>query len=320
MDRNEWLGVELRHLAALAAVQRTGSFRGAADELGYVQSAVSQQIARLEDVVNMRLIERARGRGTVALTPAGETLLEHADAIVAHLSAARQDVERSLDGQATVMRVAVCESVATRVLPRMLPLLGKREPELRVLPFERESWEEGRELVASGQLDAAFDYLPLDGGPFEHVELLSFPCVLLVQPDSPLAQRDDPPTLEEIARLPLIEHPVWRFAPRLEVILGATGRAPIYAARSNLNRAVQSLVAAGIGAAVMPQIAVEHDRADTAAIDLTGVLPPARISLFWHGARRPYHLDAFVAAAREVCGQLDVAGGEPPLRPQPLAA
>jgi molybdate transport repressor ModE-like protein len=318
MDRNEWLGVELRHLAALAAVQRTGSFRGAADELGYVQSAVSQQIARLEDVVNMRLIERARGRGTVALTAAGETLLEHADAIVAHLSAARHDVERSLDGHATVMRVGVCESVATRVLPRMLPLLGEREPELRVLPFERDTWQEGRELVASGQLDAAFDYPPLDGGPFEHVELLSCPCVLLVRPDSPLADRDGPPTLDEIVQLPLIEHPIWRFAPRLEVILGATGRPPRFVARSNLNRAVQSLVAAGIGAAVMPRIAIEHDRPDTVAIDLTGLLPPARISLFWHENRRPYQLDAFLAAARVVCAELDAAERKP-ARPQPLA-
>jgi molybdate transport repressor ModE-like protein len=94
MERNNWLGVELRHLAALAAVCRTGSFRGAADELGYVQSAVSQQIARLEHVIGVRLLERMRGHGEVTLTPAGEIVLEHAENIFARLRAAQDDLGR----------------------------------------------------------------------------------------------------------------------------------------------------------------------------------------------------------------------------------
>jgi molybdate transport repressor ModE-like protein len=94
MERNGWMGVEVRHLAALAAVHRTGSFRGAADELGYVQSAVSQQIARLELVVGVRLVERTRGHATVELTAAGEVLLGHAHGILARLHAAQTDLGR----------------------------------------------------------------------------------------------------------------------------------------------------------------------------------------------------------------------------------
>jgi molybdate transport repressor ModE-like protein len=106
MERNAWLGVELRHLAALSAVCRTGSFRSAADDLGYVQSAVSQQIARLEHVVGARLLERTRGHSEVTLTPAGEILLEHTKSILARLRTAQAELGRLGGGEReTVVRL-----------------------------------------------------------------------------------------------------------------------------------------------------------------------------------------------------------------------
>src|ERR671930_2454082 len=87
MEPDRWLGIELRHLTALEAVGREGSFGRAAKSLGYTQSAVSQQIAALERIVGSRLIERPGGPRRVSLTEAGELLLRHAEAIVARLAA-----------------------------------------------------------------------------------------------------------------------------------------------------------------------------------------------------------------------------------------
>ena len=63
-------GVELRHLVALETVVQTGSFRHAGLELGYSQSAISQQIAALEHAAGLRLLERPGGRKPVTPTEA----------------------------------------------------------------------------------------------------------------------------------------------------------------------------------------------------------------------------------------------------------
>ena len=68
-----WLGLEFRHLAALQAVADEGSFNGAARRLGYTQSAISQQIASLERIVGLRVVERVHGKKTLGLSVAGKT-------------------------------------------------------------------------------------------------------------------------------------------------------------------------------------------------------------------------------------------------------
>src|SRR3954463_7538276 len=92
MEPDSWLGVELRHLAALQAVSEEGSFGRAATRLGYTQSAISQQIATLERIAPAALVERPGGPRRVFLPEAGRLLLRHADGIVARLHAAEADL------------------------------------------------------------------------------------------------------------------------------------------------------------------------------------------------------------------------------------
>src|SRR5215218_5287547 len=130
--RHPWTGVEVRHLATLIAVARTGSFRQAASELGYVQSAVSQQISSLEQVVGTRLVDRRRGHRIVTLTPAGELLLERSIGIVAELRAARVDVSVSDDHSGPLIRLLIAADVAPRILERLLPEVMREMPGIRL--------------------------------------------------------------------------------------------------------------------------------------------------------------------------------------------
>src|SRR5205085_2208607 len=112
--------LELRHLVALRAVAETGSFGRAAEQLGYTQSAVSQQIAALERAVGAQLVERPGGPRPISITEAGTVLLRHADGIVARLRAAQADLAALSAGDAGTLRVGTYQSVGSRVLPEVI--------------------------------------------------------------------------------------------------------------------------------------------------------------------------------------------------------
>src|SRR5262245_34406770 len=120
MVSDRWLGVELRHLAALHAVAQEASFGRAAERLGYTQSAISQQIAALERIVGERLVERPGGPRPVSLTEAGRLLLRHADSIMARLAAAQADLTALSAGAAGTLRVGTWQSTGARILPVLM--------------------------------------------------------------------------------------------------------------------------------------------------------------------------------------------------------
>src|ERR671934_1087485 len=204
MEPDRWLGIELRHLTALEAVAREGSFGRAAKSLGYTQSAVSQQIAALGRIVGARLVERPGGPRPVSVTDAGELLLRHAEAIVARLSAAQADLAALADGEAGILRVGIYQSVGQRILPELMRRYAAAWPRVEIALTESASDAELLTLVERGELDMTFADLPLTDGPFESVELIRDPYVLVVPADSPLADRGTPPTTREIEELDLI--------------------------------------------------------------------------------------------------------------------
>jgi molybdate transport repressor ModE-like protein len=307
MEADSWLGVELRHLAALQAIAEYGSFGRAAEALGYTQSAVSQQLAQLEKLVGQRLVERPAGTRPAQLTEAGRMLLLHADAIVARLRAARADLSALASGEAGALRVGAFQSAGARLLPQLLRRFSEAWPRVEVSLTEGEDDVLLAELAA-GTLDLAFLVLPISSGPIETTELLRDPYVLVTQADSPLARRRTPPGFADIARLPLVGYRACIGARQVEARMRAAGVEPDFAFRSDDNATIQEMVAAGIGVAVIPRLTVNEGDSRIALIDLEGRMPPRLIGLAWHRDRyRPPAADAFVEAARDLCRELEVA-------------
>jgi DNA-binding transcriptional LysR family regulator len=299
-------GIEIRHLAALDAVAAEGSFRRAAARLGYVQSAISEQIASLERLVGRRLVERSPGAGAVELTEAGQVLLGHGRAILARIKAADADLSALTEGSAGSLRLGIYQSVGIRILPRLLQRYAVDWPDVRVLPQESPTDAGLFDLVESGELELSFADLPLRDGPFEWVELMRDPYVLLVQAGSPLAGAGGA-GLDDVAELPLIGHWTCRVFPRVEAELRAQGLEPNIVFRSDIIGTVQALVAAGVGSAIIPRLAVDPSDKRTAMIQLDSRMPvqPRKIALFWHRDRRrsPAAL-GFVEAAKTICNQV----------------
>jgi DNA-binding transcriptional LysR family regulator len=304
MEPDRWLGVEVRHLAALQAVADECSFGRAARRLGYTQSAVSQQIATLERIVGERLVDRPGGPRPVALTEAGRLLLGHAGAIVARLEAARADLAALSAGEAGMLRVGTYQSVGQRILPLLLRRFGATWPLVELRVTEASTDRELVSSVESGELDLSFADFRLWDGPFEAEDLLEDPYVLVVQADSPLATRRGRPTLPEIAELPLIGFRQCRSMTLLESHFADAGLRPRFVFRSDDNGTVQAMVAAGVGVALVPCLTVNFDDPATAAVDLHGVVPPRKIVLLWHRDRyRSPAARAFVDLAADVCSR-----------------
>jgi len=295
-EPDSWLGIELRHLAALQAVEREGSFGRAARRLGYTQSAVSQQIARLEQIVGAKLVERPGGPRAVSLTDAGRLLSRHADAIVARLAAAEADMAALLAGEAGPLRVGIFQSVGAQLLPGLLRYFKESFPMVGVRLMESVQHTELVEAVERGELDLTFCELPLEEGPFDYVELLRDPYVLLVAADSPLAERDAAPSLRELEQLPLIG---WR-TDRKHDLPGVE-----YAFRSDDNGTVLGLVAAGMGVAAVPRLVLDPDQEGVVALPLGSRVPPRLLALAWHADRyRSPAALGFVEAAQRLAADL----------------
>ena len=305
MRTDGWLGVELRHLAALQAVAEERSFGRAAERLGYTQSAVSQQIQALERIVDQRLVERPGGPRRVSLTEAGELLLRHAAGIVARLQAAQADLAAFAEGSAGTLRVGTYQSVGARVLPRLLREFTEAWPSVSVQLTE---WSDDGHLlglVERGELDFSFVMLPVEEGPFEPVELMLDPHVLVVPADSDLARRPKPPSLREVAGMPLIGNRLCRSVHQVETRLRDAGVEPQIVFRSDDNGTIQGLVAAGVGVALVPLLTVDTGDEGTAVLGLADV-PPRRIGIAWHRDRyRSPAALAFVELARDVCARVE---------------
>jgi len=253
--------IEARHLRVLRAVATTGSFSAAGRELGCTQPAVSQQMKALESSVGTPLLVRT-GR-EMRLTQAGEALVKHAASILSGLTAAEEEVAAIAGLRAGRVRLVSFPSGSSTLVPTALASLRAAHPGTRVSLEEAEP-PESVEKLRDGDCDIAlaFRYESAPGVE-EWDDLVVRPLLMdrlvgLVPEGHPLARAESVAIGEFAGESWIAGCPRCR-GQLVEVCEGA-GFTPRIDFATDDYPAVVGLVGAGLGVAVLPQLAVDSVR------------------------------------------------------------
>jgi LysR family hydrogen peroxide-inducible transcriptional activator len=299
--------ITLRQLRYLSALAKHSHFGRAAEACAVTQPALSMQIRDLERTLGVALVERRPG--DVMLTEVGREIVRRAEEVLA-ASHDLVDFARHRSGVLTGrLTLGVIPSLAPYVLPRMLPVLQSRFPELR-LELRETQTRQLVEDIKGGALDAALLALPLGESDIDAIALFEDLFLLAVPSDDPLASAPHV-TAEDIdqSRLILLEDGHCLRDQALAFCATSARRGgnggTVFGA-SSLTTVIQ-MVAGGYGVTLIPQIAADVERRDGRVkfLRLENPQPGRSIGLAF---RRTSPRKADFAALGEVVKQsLDVA-------------
>ncbi|MFJ8567712.1 LysR substrate-binding domain-containing protein [Streptomyces sp. NPDC093514] len=307
--------LDVRRLRLLRELARRGTIAAVGEALAFSPSAVSQQLTVLEREAGLPLLERTGRR--VRLTPAGQNLVRHAEAVLERLEQAEADLAEARGGLSGALRIGAFPTATRAIVPAALITLARRHPGLEPMVSETDPAAVAHALRA-GDLDVAlvheYDFVPAEPEPGLATEPLYGEAMYLAAPADPDPDPDpaaapapgrpaepDPDqgaALRTHARAPWITATPGTLCHAMTVrACQAAGFTPRVRHRVDEFATVLALVAAGQGVAVVPQLGVTGP-ADP-AVHLTRLLMQRRTKLaFRSGAGAHPAVAAFGAALR----------------------
>jgi molybdate transport repressor ModE-like protein len=250
--------LDVRRMKVLREVAAQGSFSAAAEALNFTQSAVSQHVAALERETGTQLVERRRGG--VRLTDAGRVLVSHADAILARIECAEDELAALAGLRGGRLRLITFQSGGATLAPRAVASFHERHPHVELSMQEAEP-DEAAPKLRSGEADLALVYdhhatpelLPPD---LELTHLLDDRYEAILPSGHALARR------RRLSLADLSEEP-WVASTSMcgcrkitESVCREAGYEPRVAFEVDETTAAQALVAAGVGVTLLPGLAL----------------------------------------------------------------
>ena len=262
--------LNLDHLVTFRMVISRGSFSGAAEALGISQPAVSLQIRQLEQVFQVRLIERT-SRG-IKPTPAGMTLSEHSMKIDAAVGAAVESVSLHSDEITGTVVVGTGATACIHLLPPLLQQLRLRHPLLKV-DVRTGNTSDIVRGVEENRIDIGLVTLPAAGKCLSVSPLGTDEFVVIMEKD--LSGRSAKAlSPDDLLPLPLI---IFEPGSGTRSLIDEWFRDAGYAARPVMElgsiEAIKRMVRAGLGYSIVPRMAVE-DMEEREGLSLHSMVPP----------------------------------------------
>ncbi|MEO8670597.1 MAG: LysR substrate-binding domain-containing protein [Tahibacter sp.] len=273
--------MNLRDLQYLVALAEHKHFGRAADASFVSQPTLSTQIRKLEEELDVTLVERA-SRG-VLLTDVGREIANRARGVLDEVQQIRAIARRTKDPESGTMRLGIFPTLGPYLLPHVVPHLHARFPRLELLLVEEKS-----EIILSrmreGRLDAGLLALPIHDDQLHTEFLFEEPFLLAVPSGHPLAKRKSL-SMDDLAdqSLLLLEDGHCLREQALDVcqLAGANER---HGFRATSLETLRQMVAANVGITLLPALAVKPPVAQSEHVHLLpfrGRGPSRRIALVW---------------------------------------
>jgi DNA-binding transcriptional LysR family regulator len=277
--------MELFQLRYFAAAARRLSFSRAAEEVCVSQPSLSLQIANLEREVGAALFVR-QGR-TVALTDAGRVLQQYAERLLRDEEEARRAVRAVVGLERGRLSLWTLPTPGQNLLPPVLAAFRREHPGVEITVHEAVPARAIGEAVAAGRADLGFVHLPCPVPGLSERVLFAEEMAVVVPAAHPLALPSAaPPRLGDLAGEDFVwvpegttaEHPIYAaclaagFTPRIACVSGSA-------------HGMQALVAAGLGIALLPRLALLHPPEGVVVVELAPPRPTRTLAAVWRGAQ-----------------------------------
>jgi DNA-binding transcriptional LysR family regulator len=279
--------LDAQRLRVLAEVARAGSIASAAQRLAFTPSAVSQQIGKLERDLGCQLLHR-HPRG-VTLTPAGQALVSHAEAVTGELRAAEQTVQAMLGTQPRRLAVGTFASAGQSLVPGALARFRRQHPDVALSLLDLEP-PDGYGLVISGDLDLLITHrypgMPLPGPRGLHRQLLLHDPLRIVLPANHPKACSAQLTIADLTDEEWISGDVGEpNRVSLELAARSAGGLPHIAYETRDYQVTLALIEAGLGISLVPASVLGHASRPGIAFRPVEGMPLARAIYLVHRKR-----------------------------------
>lgn len=294
--------MELRHLRYFVAVAEALNFGRAARQLAISQPPLSRQIRTLEDELGTPLF--ARTRRAVALTPAGGALLPEARRLLREAESLKDTARHLAGGEAGTVALGFISVAAYNILPALVPEFRNRHPGLK-LALQEGATDALLPALTQGEIDVGMVLPPVTDARLTYRPLVHDRLMVALPARARGRFPGGPLPLDSLADEPFILFPRKAGPSLYDLIVGSCQRAG-YSPRIDQEaiqmQTIVSLVAAGMGVALVPASLQHLRRTGVEYRPLKDKTPPVEIGLVWGASDESPSVRAFVALATE-CGK-----------------
>lgn len=244
--------MEFRQLQYVIQIAKEKNFSRAAEKLHIAQPSLSQQLLKLEKEIGVLLFRRTTN--SVEMTHAGSVFVDKAQNILDSIEQLKQELDDIVHMRKGKLVVGSLPITGSHVLPLVLPVFGRRYPEIEVALVEDSSFRL-EQLTASGQTDLSLLSLPLHEPSLAWEPLIEEEICLAVPPEHPLALMNEAVNIQDLAQEPFVLLKKGQGFRQIAIELcEKAGFQPRIVFESGNIETVQSLVAAGMGIAFVPKM------------------------------------------------------------------